>query len=312
LKLPQLLAHFLYQNKTIRLPGIGVFVLDPSAIPPEKTEKEQPQVVQGIHFEPALVQKPDAELIEFIHKYTGKMKPLAESDLDSYLRLGIQLLNIGKPFFLEGIGSITKKKDGKYEFEPGEYSYLRLEMPGEQRAETVDKRKKALENQQIDYSPQSKAAKKILLAIGFIGAIVLIGWGGYNLYKNKIAGPDENENTSKVQQQDTSGQLNTDTAGNAPRQVDSSSTKKKDSNPFMASKRSDSSQYKFVILATANKFRALKRYKQLISSDIKVKMETKDSSFFKVYFTIPAVPKDTLHIKDSLSNYYATKTVIEQ
>jgi hypothetical protein len=311
LKLPQLLAQFLYQNKSLQLPGIGVFVLDPSSTLPEKTEKEQPQVVQGIHFDITPVQKPDAELIAFIHKYTGKMKPLAESDLDSYLRLGIQLLNIGKPFYLEGIGSITKKNDGKYEFEPGEYSYLKLEMPGEHRAEAVEKRKKPLENQQIDYSPQSKAAKKILLVIGFLGAVVLIGWGGFNLYKNKILGSSENENTSKVQQPDSTSQINNDTAGNAPLQTDSAATKKKDGTPFMASKRNDSAQYKFVILATANKFRALRRYNQLISSDIKVKMETKDSSLFKVYFTIPAVPKDTLHIKDSLSNYYATKTTIE-
>lgn len=81
---------------------------------------------------------------------------------------------------------------------------------------------------------------------------------------------------------------------------------------MMPPKRTDSSQYKFVILATANKSRALRRYKQLVSFDTKVKMETKDSSFFKVYFTILAPPRDTLHIKDSLSNYYATKTVIEQ
>ena len=185
-------------------------------------------------------------------------------------------------------------------------------MPGEQKTEGVDKRKKALENQQIDYAPQSKAAKKILLAIGLIGGIALIGWGGYNLYKNKTITKSENENSSAVQQEDTTGQLRNDTTGNSPLQSDSSAAKKKDSTPTMASRRTDSSQYKFVILATANKSRALRRYNQLISFDSKVKMETKDSSFFKVYFTIPAAPKDTLHIKDSLSNYYATKTIIEQ
>ena len=125
MKLPQLLAHFLYQYKTLQLPRIGVFTLDPLASIPQETGKEQPPIVQGVHFDSESVQKPDAELIEFIHKYTGKMKPLAESDLDSYLQLGIQLLNIGKPFYLEGIGSLTKKKDGRYEFEAGGYSFLK-------------------------------------------------------------------------------------------------------------------------------------------------------------------------------------------
>lgn len=286
--------------------------MDATAVIPEETEKEQHVIVQGVRFDAASVQKPDAELIEFIHKYTGKMKPLAESDLDSYLRLGIQLLNIGKPFYLEGIGSITKNKEGIYEFEPGEYSFLKLEMPGEQRTEGPDKRKKSLENQQIDYAPQSKAAKKILLAIGIIGGIVFIGWGGYNLYKNKTIAKNENENSSALVHEDTTGLLQSDTAGNTLPKSDSSSSKKKDILAMMPPKRTDSSQYKFVILATANKSRALRRYKQLVSFDTKVKMETKDSSFFKVYFTILAPPRDTLHIKDSLSNYYATKTVIEQ
>jgi hypothetical protein len=40
-------------------------------------------------------------------------------------------------------------------------------------------------------------------------------------------------------------------------------------------------------------------------------MQTKDSSFFKLYFAFPAVAKDTVHIKDSLNLVYATHTFIE-
>jgi hypothetical protein len=311
LKLPQLLAHFLYQNKTLALAGIGVFTMDPSTIIPEETEKEHPLIVQGVHFDNAPILKPDPSLIEFIHKYTGKMKPLAESDLDSYLRLGIQLLNIGKPFYLEGIGSITKNKDNKYEFEAGEYSFLRLNMPGEEKAEAAEKRKKQFEDQQIDYAPQSKTARKILLAIGVVGGIALIGWGGYNLYKNKTITKGENEKSSVVTQEDTAEQLKNDTLYKASPPSDSVAAKKKDSS-ILVSKRTDSSLYKFVILTTQNKNRALRRYKQLDSISPAVKIVTRDSSIFKIYFVIHTSPKDTLHIKDSLNSFYATKTTIEQ
>lgn len=312
MKLPQLLAHFLYQNKTLPLAGIGVFTLDPSTVIPEQNEKEQPQIVQGIQFDNIAVLKPDPDLIEFIHKYTNKMKPLAESDLDSYLRLGIQLLNIGKPFYLEGIGSILKNNEGKYEFVPGEYSTVKLSLPGEEKTEAAEKRKKTFDEHEKDYAPQSKAAKKIFLTIGIIGGIALIAWAGYNLYKKKTIPINGNENSSVVLKDDTTTEIKDDTLANAPAHPDSIALLKKKDSIATAAKQIDSGQYKFVILATANKNRALRRYNQLLSFDVKVKMQTKDSSFFKIYFTIPAAPKDTLRIKDSLNSYYATKTIIEQ
>jgi len=311
LKLPQLLAYFLYENKTLALPGIGVFTLDPSIVIPEETEKEQPLNVHGVHFEYIPVLKPDPSLVEFIHKYTGKMKPLAESDLDSYLRLGIQLLNIGKPFYFEGIGSIIKNKEDRYDFEPGEFSTAKLSLPGEAKTDSSDKRKKTFDEPQTEYSPQSKAAKKILLVIGIIGGIALIAWGGYNLYKNKATTKGENENGSLVNREDTLQQVSHDTVSPAAAQTDSFLAKKKDSS-ILISKRSDSSLYKFVILTTQSKNHALRRYKQLDSISHSVKILTKDSSIFKVYFVIHTSPKDTLHIKDSLNSFYATKTTIEQ
>jgi hypothetical protein len=70
--------------------------------------------------------------------------------------------------------------------------------------------------------------------------------------------------------------------------------------------------YKFVILRTENKFRALKRYRQLLSFDLNIKMDTKDSSFFKLYFPIAAASRDTVHIKDSLATYYGNRVTVER
>ncbi len=310
MKLPQLLSHFLYINKELSLPGIGVFTLDPSIVIPELQDKEQPQIVQGVSFEKVAIRTAEPALIEFLHKYTGKMKTLAESDLDSYLRLGIQLLHIGKPFYFDGIGSITKSKDEQYEFIPGEYSTVKLVSPDEEKTEASDKRKKILDEPEKEYSPQSQTAKRLLLTLAVIGGIAIIAWAGYNLYKKKTAPTNNGPNSEVALKEDTETVQKIDTSKNINVQPDSIATKK--DNIVLAPKPTDSSFYKFVILTTTNKHRAFRRYNQLDSIEHKVKISTKDSSLFKIYFVIHTSPKDTLRIKDSLNGFYATKTTIEQ
>lgn len=309
LKLPQLLSHFLYQNKTLALPGIGVFTLASNFSVPDAEYDGQPQTIQGIAYKQEHIDRPDPVLIDFLHKYTGKMRPLAEADLESYLQLGIQLLNIGKPFQFEGIGAIIKSKEDKYEFVPGEYSRSRLTLPGEEKAEQLnDKKKKTIDEQpEREYDPQSKVAKGVLLALGILGGIAIIAWAGYSLYKSKAPKAATIE-TEVVAKDDTSVSRRPDSVTLVQQQ--DLRAKKRDFSSMV--KHGDTMLYKFVILSTANKNRALKRYNQLRSFDLKVNMDAKDSSYFKVYFPIYTLPKDTLRIKDSLSDYYATKTIIEQ
>jgi hypothetical protein len=313
LKLPLLLTQFLYQNKKLNLPGIGTFTLDPSTVIPEDIEKNPHEIVQGVEYRNAPVLKADDDLIEFIKLHTGKMKSLAEADLESYLTLGIQLLNIGKPFYFDGIGAIIKNQEGKYEFTPGEYISLKKDEPENEKKEKADKRKSVFDEKHDDYQPQTNSLRKFLVAAGIIGGLALIGWGGYTLYKRNTY--QENTNIVTPVTPDTIA-AKTDTSSNntitsAPPKTDSVQLKTPE-NTVNNTVSGDSAKYKYIILATQNKYRALKRYNQLLSFDLKIKMETKDSSFFKLYFTFPARIKDTLHIKDSLNSEYGTKTIIER
>ncbi|MEO8584037.1 MAG: hypothetical protein ABI415_09590, partial [Flavitalea sp.] len=120
MKLSSLFAKYLYLKKELNLPGIGVFSLDPSIIIPEATEKNATDFIQQIKYVQNPVSGADEAFINFIRAETGKIRPLAVSDLDSFLTDGKILLNIGKPFQLEGIGSLLKTKTGVYEFTPGE------------------------------------------------------------------------------------------------------------------------------------------------------------------------------------------------
>jgi hypothetical protein len=300
LKLPLLLTQYLYLNKKLNLPGIGTFILDPSAVIPDEHNKDQHAVALGIEFKNAVISEPDDELIEFIRIHTGKMKSLALADLDSFITLGTELVNIGKPFYLEGIGMLTKNKDGKYDFKPGEYSTIRLDDAGSGKTEKREKGDFTLKEPGYEYEPHTNRLRKILLIVSVIGGLAVIGWGGYTLYMKNSTPP--NEGDLLIIPKDTAASK-TDSASNTLSRPDSVTSGNKASSTA-SRPRGDSVLYKFNILETHNKIRALKRYNQLLSFQLKINMYTRDSSFFKVYFAFPAKPKDTVHIKDSLAREY--------
>jgi len=301
LKLPLLLAQFLYTHKRLALPGVGIFTLDPSAEIPDSHSKNTHLGALGIEFKNATISQPEDELIGFIQANTGKIRPVAVSDLDSYLTLGAEMLNIGKPFFLEGIGTITRQKGGGFEFSPGEYSVI--EGMGPEKTEKPGKRKSVLE--EAHFEPQPNNNRKIILFIALVAGLAIIGWGGYTLYKKSGADDQKPPQINSVVNDTTTAVA--DTAKQAKDSV-------LDNHTPVAQNilQKDTIAYKYIILQTYNKDRALKRYNQLRSFQLKINLYTKDSSFFKLYFSFPAASKDTIHIKDSLSREYAHSVTIER
>jgi hypothetical protein len=247
------------------------------------------------------VQKPvanaDEEFINFIRTETGKIKPLAESDLDSFLSDGKILLNIGKPFQLEGIGYLQKISEGTYEFKPGEPVLQRMENIVHDRNDDPHSNKPYFSDSGI----QGNNLRKLLIAGGAIAGIIAVVWLGYILY---------NKNTSKNSVKDTIAVAPADTANknvlldSVQRIIDSEKSKQSAAN----STSSAPGTYKFVIEQTPNKTRAVRRYNQLRNST-SIKMETKDSTLFNLYFTLTALPSDTARIRDSLVNWYGRKGV---
>ena len=61
--------------------------------------------------------------------------------------------------------------------------------------------------------------------------------------------------------------------------------------------------YKFVV-ETADKFRGLTRFNKLKGFGLDIKMETRDSLSFKLYFVLPAMAADTSRLLDSLRRLY--------
>ena len=288
---------------------------------PEASDRNQQTPASGITFKNTTVVNPDDALIQFIKEHTGKMKPLAAADLDFFLTTGKQLLNIGKPFYLEGIGTLLNNREGKLDFTPGEYSTARLDDPEK------DKKKNSSfeEVPRGEYEPKSNNVRQLLLLVALVGGLLAIGWGGYYLYKRNTFVEPGAENQAKIIQDTPAAQkLDTlsgkDSAAAKPLpgtpSKDATAVKPADSPGQVASVMptvaTGENLYKFVILETVKKGRALRRYNQLLGFQLNIKMEQKDSSYFKLYFPIAAAPRDTAHIRDSLMDVYAAQVRIER
>jgi len=321
LKLPQLLSQYLYQTKKLDLPGIGSFTLDADAVIPQESDRIGQMAATGIRFRNAVIPAADDSLINFIKEHTGKMKSLTEADLDFYLTTGRQLLNIGKPFYLDGIGTLIKTKEGGLEFAPGDYMVARLEE------HSPERRAAGLDEPAREREAQGNSTKQGVLLVLIIVGLAVIGWAGYYLYKrNSFSEPVEKQavvlpDTSKSGSSRTSGQVDTvskakdSTAAKSTAPVPAAPTPSVPTTTVPATVAATlppppgAAMYRFVILSTDNKHHALRRYNQLLGYQLNIKMDQKDSAWFKLYFPIAALPKDTAYIKDSLSDTYAAPRV---
>jgi hypothetical protein len=286
LKFDTLLAQYLYQHKKLNLPGIGTFEADASIGVQDDGDKLRSP--EGISYKNVRVLQPDDDLIDFIKVHTGKMKPLALSDLEDYVALGKQFLNIGKPFYIEGIGTLKLTKDGKYEFTPGAYVTTKLEDPNFEKSE--NRTAGEYREDRLRYEQNNGNIKKTLLVVGILATLALVGWAGYYLYtmntgnENAVAIPEDN--SAEVQAQDSL---------NAIRATDSANT--------ATAKDSSSGNYKFIVERTT-KARAMRRYEDLKSFGNKIQYETSDSVNYRLFYSLPATPADTTRIRDSINRWY--------
>ncbi|MHA4845727.1 hypothetical protein ACX0G7_16250 [Flavitalea antarctica] len=303
MKLSSVFAQYLYQNKKMNLPGIGTFEIDPSIPLPDSSDKNAPDFKQYIRFTKKSIQKPDDDFIDFIRIQTGKIRPLAESDLESYLSDGKLLLNIGKPFFLEGIGTLHKIGEGDYEFVAGAPVMERLE--GDKAGEKIIKKRPAFDSGYSQIEPDNNNNRKALLGIGLVLGLAAVIWGGYSLYNRNTepltpaAIEDNQPPVSAATPVDTGTTQTVDTTLRAPLT---------DSVPVTAAPVNQASvtpgTFRYILETPATKARAIKRINQLALVSPKMKLETPDSISFKIYIDLPGTPADTARIKDSLNAWY--------
>lgn len=308
MKVDSLLAPFLYQNRKLYLQGIGLFTLDAGLTYEEEQAKDK-AIPSGIRFTKQSDPEAWQALVDHIHAQTGKMKPLAEADLNSSLAEVIQVLNIGNPYYFEGIGTLQKIKDGSFNFIPGAAA---VPTADEMSVKAAELKRSSVFTADLESSPSGGgSAGRILVALAIFLTLALVAGGGYYLY-HKNADPAEAVQAPAPQQ----------VASVVPNPDSLAKQQAKDSLPELKetvaapADTAKAAGYKFIFETTDRKNRALKRYTQLKGATVlkefnnQVSMETSDSVTFNIYTTINCQAADTNRVKDELNAwYYGTKEI---
>lgn len=298
MKIEHLLAQHFFNSKELTLQGIGTFTLSPDFVMPKESDKDLQLPDNVINFQYNSHAGEDEALVDFIVLQSRKMKSLAAADLDSYLVLGKQFLNIGKPFKIKGIGILLKNQQGEYIFKQGH------DLP--EKAETEILISTNTDNDKnepsISFASQNKPQNNSKKGLVIAAAIIVIGLLGattwYFINKKKS---------------------NIDTAVTPPIEVrDTTIAAKTSTDSIMAATvstkipKADSFSFKVVFMITQDSLAAVARMNKQITRGHKIIMYKNDSLGYKLAepFTLPL--SDTTHIKDSLNSfYYLGKAFIE-
>ncbi len=294
MKTEQLIVQYLYSNKKVTLQDIGEFNIASEINIPEDSDKDIVLPADSIQFIYDPKAPVDDGLVAFIMESTRKIKPLAYSDLESFIILNKQFLNIGKPLVFEGMGTLQKTQGGDYAFTQAATSHvITEEMP-----KIITEKLKEKISFATPQKEKNTTGNKSLMW-GILALIIILVTAAAVYFYNK-SGKDEtvattSENaitdTLPIPKKDTIAVQNTAMAA---------TTSAKDSNTFYVVIK------EYNDLGTADK--SLKRF---ISFGNNVALSTKDSVTYKLRMPFMRPLTDTLKVKDSLSKFFQAKAYVE-
>ncbi|HEY5391961.1 MAG TPA: hypothetical protein VIJ57_07595 [Hanamia sp.] len=300
MKIEQVLVHYLLKTKQLTLQGIGIFHLDASV--PTSADPDKPVIIpdNAITFQYDSRAKEDEGLVDFIVEHTRKIKPLAASDLDSYLSLGRQFLNIGNPLVLPGIGTLDKLNSGVLAFKPGSLTAEKLEPNKIKNDEdrTISAEEENLFN---DYQKERKSkngGKSVLIVL----MIIILGFIGWAVWHYALSPKNESNNVTSTDQivPEKDSSFKADSQIIARSQTDS----------LNKQNRGDSVHFNIVVNEYYTPAAAEKRLEKLKNYRRNVIMYTNDSVIYKIAEPFMLPLSDTTRILDSFKRYYA-KTRVE-
>lgn len=303
MRIAELLTEFLYTQKYLHIQGIGTFTLDPSLAVPEPTDKNIELFLQQIQFAQVPITQNDDALIDFIRSKTGKIRPLAIADLDSLLSEYKGFLNLGKPLYIEGIGNLRRLRTGKIEFTPGAPVAEQIDLYNDDQKKALPKeRKETVKKTPADRSISKANYKKILVITAGIAGFMLLLAGGYFIYEQT----KNNSDPKTIQPTSVVVPAKADTVSAKPVSLPPASTTTSTPPATVAIAVPDTSRrtFKFVLQKTANKEAATSNFKGIGAGRPEFSLESKDTTEYRVIYTIACKPADTARIKDSLNFWY--------
>lgn len=301
-KVEQLIVQHLYAAKKVTLQGIGTFHLNKDVALPAEGDSNFTMPDNAITFEYNLKAEEDEALILFIVQQSRKMKSLASADLDSYVVLAKQFLNIGKPLLIEGIGTVQKNQQGTYEFHSGQFITPRID--------DIPRQLKEKQEDNVSFesvAPKRSPIRKIAVAVG---AVLLLGGIAFAAYffwlrANIPVEPANELTTSAVKD-------NTDTSVSKV-VIDSNhlatDTMAKPVSSILPTHVADTNHFKVVFRTMPTLSAAEKELERLtVLGHQHLEMIKKDSSHFQLAIAFQKPWSDSTWAKDSLRKFYFPKS----
>ena len=299
MKFDDLLAQYLYENKTLQLQGIGTFKLDGAIVLPSPQDKEIFYPIEGLNFIYSPKDQTNEDLIIFLVKKLGKIQPLVRSDLESYLSNIKQFINIGKPYTIEGIGTLNKNNQGTYEFTPGTF------LPAKEELSPHRDNPEHMHRQKAKKSESNRSATIILMIIAVVAFFGAAIWGiTYLMNKNK-----DKEISQVIEDSSTLNNvaLPPDTLQNTTTQQSTTETSQLNN--------SVAYDYKMIFDITKSKERVFARSARLTKDGVAFKIDTlriNDTLNYRMYISRKLMTTDTLAVRDSLRKFFLKSIIIER
>jgi hypothetical protein len=314
MKISDLLCQYLYQNKELVLEGFGVFHLDPSVNTMDT--KEPQQVYQGITYENNAKLKTSPEFIDFLIQQSGKMRPLATSDLEAFLTTGRELINLGKPLILNGIGTLSGIRYQQLEFTPGPFIPVRLEREGQFKERVATSEDELFRSEDVPGGNRPTGqSRRLLVILAAALVIILAGWGLYHVaFQKKSPGSAADSSNSVIQPVENPAPAAQKDTTNLTAPAKSDTTAGGQPKPTAASIQTLSTltgpvTFRVLIQSFEDPEKAHRRLDSLKKWGHNVVLETRDSTLSIIMpFSLPMT--DTSRVKDSLSDFFGRRVYV--
>ena len=288
-------SSYLYKHQIVAIPTIGEFTLDKAIQANEAKDGEEFFPTEGISFTYNKYATVEPVFVKFIKELLPKPISLIESDIEDYALQITDWLNIGKPYTINGIGTLTKLHDGAIEFSVGK---PKIENISDIVASIAQK-----ENTYESLVAKNKKSvelnlKKLLAIFGSLILLAIVVWLGIFLYKKRfvhatkpvvvdtVKAPVRNpiQTTLQPHKESTTNIVTTDTV-----------------------------RYKMYFLASKYKEKADKlfEYWSKLEKINRDELIVNDTMRYRLFFYKKAVPKDTAILKDKLAIYFKHAIDIE-
>jgi hypothetical protein len=279
----------------VAIPTIGEFTLDKAIQANEAKDGEEFFPTEGISFTYNKYATVEPVFVKFIKELLPKPISLIESDIEDYALQITDWLNIGKPYTINGIGTLTKLHDGAIEFSVGK---PKIENISDIVASIAQK-----ENTYESLVAKNKKSvelnlKKLLAIFGSLILLAIVVWLGIFLYKKRFV------HATKPVVVDT-----VKAPVRNPIQTNLQPHKESTTNIVTT----DTVRYKMYFLASKYKEKADKlfEYWSKLEKINRDELIVNDTMRYRLFFYKKAVPKDTAILKDKLAIYFKHAIDIE-